>query len=121
LFTKQKSYINKFNYKLDRGIKYYRFVLYNKINNDKLIYKFLDFFLNKILYLIEKKYIKQFLYKNCFIFKISNFDLLSNIRLSNNFFIQKANNNLFLKFFLKKSISKFIKIKYILNLLKINE
>lgn len=120
LLTKQKSNILKLNYKLDRGIRYYRFIIYNKLFYENIIFKFLDFFLNKILYLIEKKYIKSYLFNEKFFFyQISNLDLFSNIRLSNNFFIPKINDKLYLKFFLKNK--NFLKIKYFLNLFKFNE
>ena len=121
LLTKNKSNIKKLNNRLERGIRYYRFVLINIINKDIICLKFLDFIVNKLFYLLEKKNLKKFLNNNDFFCRILNLELFSNMRLSNNFFSPKINDKLLLKFYLIKKQKKIINIKHMLQIFKLYE
>lgn len=116
--TNNKTYIKKLKSRLERGIKYFNFIINNKVKYSEYLFKIFDFIANKIFFLIEKKYLNFFLLNNYFFLIISNLEIFSNIRLSKNFFTSKINNNIYIKFFFKSKKLN-LKISYLLNLFKI--
>jgi hypothetical protein len=120
LLTSGKAHIKKENSRLERGVRYYRFVINSKIIKEKIKYGFFDFITNKLFYLLESKYLRKFVNYNDSFFKITNLELFSNIRLSHNFFTSKINDNLLCKlYFCNKRQKKVINIDYMLKLLKL--
>jgi len=102
--------INKFNYRLERGIKYYKFYLNINLNKDIMILNFIDFFYNNITYYIRKnEKISSFL-NNKYLFYLKNLEIFSNLRLSYNYYTTKMNDKLFIEYYYKKSlgIEKFL-------------
>ena len=98
LITGKIGKVKNLNSKLHRGIYYYRYLYY--IN----VYKFYNFFnfLNEY-FLMKKNLIKKHI-KNQHKFLFSCFDLnmFTNLKLSNNIYLNSINEKLFIEITLKK-------------------
>jgi len=119
--TGKKSYIKKIFSKLHKGVRYYKFVIVNKIDIDSSIYIFLDFMTNTFLYLLEKSDYRKYddVFKS--FFEIKDLEVFSNLKLLKSFYLSKINDHLFLKFYYRRSKNQFFDIAYVLNLLKIKK
>jgi hypothetical protein len=99
LILGKKGYIKKFFNRLERGIRFYRFILNVNVNT-KNFFKLFDF-LSNVFFFLGKNYIKIFKDVDYLILKISNLEYFSNLRLSNYFYTSKVNDNLYIYYFLK--------------------
>lgn len=119
LITGQRSYIKKLFSRLSKGIRYNRFVIVNKLDNEELIYIFLDFMTNVFLFLLEKVDYKQYVNTNSCFFEFKSLDFFANLRLTNNYYTSKINDRLTLKFNLRRSKHQKLKVQYVLNQFKV--
>jgi hypothetical protein len=104
---------------LSKGIRYNRFVIVNKLDNEELIYIFLDFMTNVFLFLLEKVDYKQYVNTNSCFFEFKSLDFFANLRLTNNYYTSKINDRLTLKFNLRRSKHQKLKVQYVLNQFKV--
>lgn len=102
LLTGKKMKIKKINYKLNRGIKYYRFILSCTILNENLILNNFDFFLNKFFFLLDNLDLKNLKNKNYLFLKFKNLEYFSNLKLSSSFYTTRINNIFNICFYFKK-------------------
>jgi hypothetical protein len=109
--------LNKFFSKLVRGIRYFRFILNLKKNNLNF-FDVIDFLSNRLFFLIDNRFKKNFINNNYFLFKITNLDFFANIRLTTNFYTGKLDNTIYIYFFFK-SFEKNFNYYYYLNQFKL--
>ena len=102
LLTGKKFRIKKFAYKLERGVKFYRFLMMYDLVKDDLILKNFDFFINKFFFLIDNLYLRKLNENNYYVLKFNNLEYFSNIRLAPNFYTSRLNDILNICFYLKK-------------------
>jgi hypothetical protein len=106
--------IKNFFVKLERGVKYYRFLLSSKNNyNIDFFFFILDFIVNTLFFLISERFFKMYNVDNVYVFKLLDLEFFSNIRLANNFYTSKLNDIMYLYFFMDKdyifSLEKILK------------
>ena len=94
LITGNLAKVSKLNSRLNRGIRYYRYKYYLKINN---IYKFLNFINETFYSIIYKNTIHKHLRNNeNFLISYSDLSIFTNLKLLSSFYLNSVHNKLFL-------------------------
>lgn len=114
LITGQIAYLRNLKSILNRGIRYYRFIFNLEINNNFLIFNFL----NEILLPVIQNNSKKIHYSNInkFLCSFKDLGIFTNLRLSSNLYLNSVHDKLFV--FIK--INSQLSLIHYLDLFKIS-
>ena len=118
LITRQYLHVDKFNSRLVKGIRYFRYV-FRTMNQLQNIFFFIDFLVNSLLKVIMRGTFKLIdTYNNTGLFILDDLNPFSNIRISGSLYLPTVSDRMYLRFY---SSSQYIPMKNELNLYKIKK